>query len=113
MKPVQDYLCPSPIITEEEEALLTIEKKDESNSDLNASVHSEHKIVHPNEEKEEKTFYSKDRPKPENEPASFATSAFANWFVRIDESYLRPWFIVDYTPEKVKIEDEYDEMLND
>jgi hypothetical protein len=73
-------------------------------------------VVHPNEEKEEEdlnmtrnmsVFDQVLNSRLVPQPASFSTSKFVNWFLRIDESHLKPFLIRKYSRDRQIIEDQY------
>lgn len=46
------------------------------------------------------------------QPASFSTSKFVKWFLRIDESHLKPFLIRKYDRDRQIVEDKYEDQLN-
>lgn len=71
-------------------------------------------IVHPNEEK---SFISEAISRRPSyllgaQPASWATSAFVNWFVDFDEQKLRPFLIRNYTLQNVQMQDNFDDAVS-
>jgi hypothetical protein len=71
-------------------------------------------VVHPNEEKEDldvtrtmSVFDQVLNSRLVPQPASFSTSKFVNWFLRIDESHLKPFLIRKYSRDRQIIEDQY------
>ena len=78
---------------------------DRNASQVTASMYEE--IVHPNEEKSMISDAPSRRPSYllGTQPASWATSAFVNWFVDFDERKLRPFLIRNYTLHNVQMQD--------
>jgi len=64
-------------------------------------------IVHPNEERSG----SVDEDIDPDAPFHWPSSSFVRWFLRIDESHLRPFFIRKYNKRVALLEDEYQELI--
>jgi hypothetical protein len=68
-------------------------------------------VVHPNEEHDvdvsrtESVFQQVLNSRLVPQPASFSTSGFVNWFLRIDESHIKPFLIRKYNRDRQIIED--------
>ena len=81
---------------------LQLSHLDRHASQVTVSMYEE--IMHPNEDKSMISDISR-RPSyllgNQNEPASWQTSAFVNWFVKFDEYTLRPFLIRNYTLKNV------------
>ena len=64
-------------------------------------------IEHPNEVDDEK---DEDEQDP-NEPFSWPKSSFVKWFLKYDESHLRPFFIRKYNRAVQILQDEHQELI--
>lgn len=73
------------------------------------SVYEE--ITHPNEEAEEENDDDGFQYDDSGNKIGWTGSWFYNWFAEYDERTLRPFFIRNYDPNIVILEDEYQEAL--
>ena len=73
------------------------------------SVYEE--ITHPNEEQEEENEDDGFQYDDAGNKIGWTGSWFYNWFAEYDEAVLRPFFIRNYDPNIVILEDEYQEAL--
>ena len=87
-------------------------KHERNASQATTSMYEE--IVHPNEEKSMISDAPSRRPSYllGAQPASWATSAFVNWFVDFDEMKLRPFLIRNYSLQYVQKQDMFDDAVS-
>jgi len=75
-----------------------------------SSVFEHHEeIAHPNEQRNGSFASDVD----DGEPFSWPKSRFVRWFLKIDESHLKPFFIRKYSRVKQALEDEYQALLKE